>query len=94
MMVSHRLYQDLRETAEIDFLTNIYNRRAIQQVLTQQFNQFKRYNSICSLILLDIYYFKSVNDNYGHETGDGSGLNLLFLLLGMTGHLEKPIVMG
>lgn len=70
MMVSHRLYQDLRDAAEIDFLTNIYNRRATQQILTQQFNQFKRYNSICSLILLDIDYFKNVNDNYGHETGD------------------------
>jgi len=70
MMVSHRLYQDLRDTAEIDFLTNIYNRRATQQILTQQFNQFKRYNSVCSLILLDIDYFKAVNDNYGHERGD------------------------
>jgi diguanylate cyclase (GGDEF)-like protein len=70
MMVSHRLYQDLRETAKIDFLTNIYNRRAIQQVLDQQFNQFQRYKSICSLILLDIDHFKAVNDNYGHETGD------------------------
>jgi diguanylate cyclase (GGDEF)-like protein len=70
MMVSHRLYQDLRETAEIDFLTNIYNRRAIQQVLNQQFNQFRRYKSVCSLILLDIDYFKKVNDNYGHDTGD------------------------
>jgi diguanylate cyclase (GGDEF)-like protein len=70
MMVSHRLYQDLRDAAEIDYLTNIYNRRATQQILIQQFNQFKRYNSVCSLILLDIDYFKMVNDNYGHETGD------------------------
>jgi diguanylate cyclase (GGDEF)-like protein len=70
MMVSHRLYQDLRDAAEIDFLTNIYNRRATQQILIKQFNQFKRYNSVCSLILLDIDHFKTVNDNYGHETGD------------------------
>jgi len=70
MMVSHRLYQDLRDAAEIDFLTNTYNRRATQQILIKQFNQFKRYNSVCSLILLDIDHFKTVNDNYGHETGD------------------------
>lgn len=70
MMVSHRLYQELRETALRDFLTNIYNRRATQQILDQQFYQFQRYKNICSLIILDIDYFKLVNDNYGHETGD------------------------
>jgi diguanylate cyclase (GGDEF)-like protein len=70
MMVSHRLYQDLRETASQDFLTKIYNRRATQQILDQQFYQFQRYQNICSIILLDIDYFKLVNDNYGHETGD------------------------
>jgi diguanylate cyclase (GGDEF)-like protein len=70
IMVSQRLYQDLREAAARDFLTKIYNRRATQQILEQQFNQFERYHSFCSLILVDIDYFKAVNDNYGHETGD------------------------
>jgi len=70
MMVSQRLYQDLREAALCDFLTQIYNRRATQQFLDQQFNQFQRYKTACSLILLDIDHFKRVNDTYGHETGD------------------------
>ena len=70
MMVSHRLYQDLREAASQDFLTRVYSRRATQELLDQQFNQFQRYKSLCSLILLDIDYFKLVNDNHGHETGD------------------------
>jgi diguanylate cyclase (GGDEF)-like protein len=70
MMVSHRLYQDLRETALQDFLTLICNRRAIHQRLEQQFAQFQRYHSVCSLIFVDIDHFKAVNDTYGHETGD------------------------
>ena len=70
MMVSHRLYQDLRDTALEDFLTKAYNRRATQQFLDQQFNQFQRYQSICSIVLLDIDYFKLITDNYGHEAGD------------------------
>ena len=69
-MVSHRLYQDLRDTALQDFLTNAYNRRATQQFLDQQFNQFQRYQSICSIILPDIDYFKLINDNHGHPAGD------------------------
>jgi diguanylate cyclase (GGDEF)-like protein len=70
MMVAHRLYQDLREVALQDFLTNVCNRRAIHQRLEQQFNLFQRYHSNCSLIFVDIDYFKTINDNYGHETGD------------------------
>ncbi len=70
MMVSQRLYQDLREAALCDFLTQIYNRRATQQFLDQQFNQFQRYKTACSLILLDIDHFKRVNDTHGHEAGD------------------------
>ena len=45
MMVSHRLYQDLRDTALEDFLTKAYNRRATQQFLDQQFNQFQRHQN-------------------------------------------------
>lgn len=70
MMVSHRLYQDLCETALQDFLTRVCNRRAIHQRLEQQFDQFQRYHSLCSLIFVDIDHFKAVNDTYGHETGD------------------------
>ncbi len=70
VMVSQRLYQDLRLAALQDFLTKLYNRRAAQQYLDQQVDLFKRYHTPCSLILLDIDHFKAVNDNYGHETGD------------------------
>jgi diguanylate cyclase (GGDEF)-like protein len=91
MMVSQRLYQDLRETAERDFLTNVYNRRATQQRLEEQFNQFHRYHNSCSIILLDIDYFKAVNDNYGHETGD-KVLQKITAILKM--NLRKTDILG
>ena len=69
-MVSHRLYQDLTASALYDFLTKIYNRRATQQLIENQFLVFKRQPQACSLILIDIDYFKAVNDNYGHDVGD------------------------
>jgi hypothetical protein len=51
MMVSHRLYQDLREAALHDFLTNVYNRRATQQLLDKQFYLFQR-----ALLSFDRFY--------------------------------------
>ena len=70
MMVTQRLHQDLRKAALQDFLTKTWNRRATQEKLNEQFDLFQRYQQSCSLIILDIDYFKAVNDNYGHETGD------------------------
>ena len=70
IMVCQRLYQDLRDAALYDFLTTLLNRRAVQEKLDLQFNQFQRYYQPCTIILLDIDYFKRINDNYGHEKGD------------------------
>jgi diguanylate cyclase (GGDEF)-like protein len=91
MMVSHRLYQDLRDAASIDFLTKIYNRRATQEILDQQFYQFQRYHNSCSIILLDIDHFKKVNDNYGHEIGDKVLQSVTHIL---KNHLRKNDTLG
>ena len=50
----------------IDPLTNVFNRRKIGEKLSE----FKRHQQLYSIILLDLDYFKTVNDHYGHEVGD------------------------
>ena len=91
MMVSHRLYQDLREAALQDFLTQTHNRRSTQQLLSKEFERFQRYKNPCSLILVDIDYFKLINDNYGHETGD-KVLKIVSAIL--KAHLRKVDTLG
>lgn len=52
--------------AEIDELTGCRNRGAFEEFIRQKISMGKRF----SLIMLDIDYFKDINDTYGHEAGD------------------------
>lgn len=53
-----------------DGLTGIYNRRFLEIKLKDEFNRYKRYGGVFSIIMFDIDYFKKVNDTYGHQCGD------------------------
>lgn len=60
----------LEEMAHIDSLTQIANRRRFDAVLTREWQRSERTNSPLSLILLDVDFFKSYNDRFGHQMGD------------------------
>ena len=67
ILVEKDIYKEL---SEIDALTEISNRRAMDAKLTELFNLAKRYKRPLSLIMFDIDRFKDVNDTLGHVTGD------------------------
>lgn len=60
----------LEETANRDELTGLYNRRKMDEILSREIAFSKRYGEPLSLMMMDIDYFKSVNDSYGHHAGD------------------------
>lgn len=62
--------KELEKMASIDKLTNIYNRRMIDDFLKQEVEIEKRHSNGLSVILIDIDHFKDVNDTYGHQMGD------------------------
>ena len=61
--------QELQYISNIDALTNIYNRRKISEILEKDYNKHRLAYSI-SLIIMDVDYFKSINDTHGHTAGD------------------------
>lgn len=63
---SHRL----RDIARKDFLTDLYNRRALQDELRRQIAAARRYQNPLTLVYLDLNHFKELNDTHGHEEGD------------------------
>jgi diguanylate cyclase (GGDEF)-like protein len=64
-----QLYHRKEELAIRDDLTKLYNFRYLDQVLDIEIRRCLRYGSVLSLIFLDLDYFKSVNDRYGHLMG-------------------------
>lgn len=62
--------EELLKISITDKLTNIYNRVKLDNSLQDELNRALRYNKIFSIILIDIDFFKKVNDNFGHQIGD------------------------
>lgn len=61
---------DLEEEAYTDSLTELFNRRRLNTVLTKEIELSSATKSSLSVIFLDIDHFKIVNDTFGHDAGD------------------------
>lgn len=63
-----------------DSLTGLYNRYKLESVLSSESSRCERYQSDFSAIILDIDFFKKINDTYGHLVGDDVLIHLARLL--------------
>jgi diguanylate cyclase (GGDEF)-like protein len=60
----------LRAEADRDYLTGLLNRRRFRTALGQEVERWRRYNTPCSLVIVDVDHLKRINDTYGHSAGD------------------------
>ena len=65
-----QLREELRRRSETDPLTGIANRRRFHQALEIECLRFRRGRAPLSVLMIDLDYFKEVNDRYGHPAGD------------------------
>jgi diguanylate cyclase len=60
----------LQELSNTDQLTQLKNRRYMDQLIRKEWSRCKRYGHFLSVMILDVDFFKNVNDQYGHSAGD------------------------
>jgi diguanylate cyclase (GGDEF)-like protein/PAS domain S-box-containing protein len=60
----------LKQLSLRDSHTGLYNHRYLQEVIEAEFQRARRYAHTLTVIMMDIDYFKSINDVYGHQFGD------------------------
>ncbi|MFV9507340.1 MAG: diguanylate cyclase [Oscillochloridaceae bacterium umkhey_bin13] len=67
-----QLRENLREQAIRDPLTGLFNRRFANEILGPRLAEAERRQTQLGLVLLDLDYFKQINDTYGHDAGDAT----------------------
>ena len=74
----------MAELSTVDELTKLYNRHYFIEALEGEFERVIRYGTEMALIMMDLDYFKKINDTYGHPAGD--------MVLSQIGNLLKSHV--
>src|SRR5215510_15641495 len=64
------LQSKLREQAIRDVLTNVFNRRYLEETLERELSRAERESYPLCVLMMDLDYFKDTNDTFGHEAGD------------------------
>lgn len=63
-------YRRIEELAELDELTGSYNRRCIMRLLDTEIEKSRQASAPCAIALIDLDWFKRINDAHGHPVGD------------------------
>ncbi|PIE35563.1 GGDEF domain-containing protein [candidate division KSB3 bacterium] len=69
-LMNLRLREELKREAIRDPLTDLFNRRYMEEALIREFQRAERHKTSVGIIMLDIDHFKQFNDRFGHDIGD------------------------
>lgn len=70
VLANEYITSELRHLAEVDPLTNVFNRRAFLTLLDKAISSAQRTQSDLPVLVMDLDHFKKINDTWGHRAGD------------------------
>lgn len=70
LVQSERKLARVKQIAYRDELTGLFTRSVFENAFEEEFRRAQRYGGLLALLLIDIDFFKNINDNFGHPTGD------------------------
>jgi diguanylate cyclase (GGDEF)-like protein len=82
-------YKRIEELAELDELTGSFNRRCIMRMLDDEIARARHLETPCAIALIDLDWFKRVNDHYGHPTGDEVLRTFAITVFANIRHIDK-----
>ena len=72
VLISKKLMRILEKNAQTDVLTGLYNRKFLEDNIQKISSQVKRTNIVYGILMIDIDFFKVINDTFGHDVGDNA----------------------
>jgi diguanylate cyclase (GGDEF)-like protein len=88
------LVERLSDSARTDALTGLLNRRGFEECFEYELERARRGSGRLSVVLLDLDYFKVVNDRFGHAVGDGALERLGDMLLAIKRQIDTAARIG
>ena len=86
-----RLMDKYKSEASFDYLTGFYKKKPFEEEMAKRIHSALRYGHIFSVAMLDIDYFKPINDTYGHLAGDGILKTVSSLIIFSTIFVESSV---
>lgn len=77
LLATERVHAELEHRATHDSLTNALTRRCLNEACQHEMERCVRHGRSMALLMIDLDHFKSVNDNFGHQTGDRVLINMI-----------------